>query len=303
MIRGIEDVRHRFTEKGIELTIPKFEQILSEEELIRLVPEFDGWIIGDDPATARVFAAGRGGRLKAAVKWGVGTDNVDFPGAKASGYNVKNTPGMFGEEVSDVAVAYLIGLARDLFVIDRGVRSGKWPKPVGASLTGKKVALAGFGNIGQSTARKLLALGLNVVVYDPYVADNQGLNIEQAVWPQGLEEADFIVLTCALNDATRHMLNADTLQMAKQGVMVVNVSRGPLIDETAIVEALKSGKVGAAALEVFETEPLAKDSALRDFERCVFGSHNGSNTREAVQRTSMRAIDLLFEQLEEASSD
>jgi len=303
MIGAIDSLREEFARRGAEVVCPKFRQTLSERELIDLVPGYDGWIIGDDPATAKVFAAGRAGKLQAAVKWGVGTDNVDFPGAKAAGFEVANTPGMFSEEVSDVAVAYLLGLARDLFVIDRGVRAGQWPKPSGSSLSGKVVALAGFGNIGRATARKLLAFGMKVIAYDPYFQPDPALDVENAAWPERLAEADFVVLTCALTESSRHMVNAETLARMKPDVRIINVGRGPLIDEQALLAALQSGHVASAALEVFEEEPLPEASPLRGFDRCIFGSHNSSNTKEAVHRTSLKAIEILFQQLEKANTE
>lgn len=297
MIGAIGSLESEFEKRRATVFCPRFTQILTVPELKAMVPQYDGWIIGDDPATAEVFAAGRAGRLKAAVKWGVGTDNVDFAGAADHGYEVKNTPGMFGEEVSDVALGYLLSLARELHVIDLGVRSGSWPKPSGLSLTGKTVALAGFGNIGRATARKLLAFGMRVIAYDPFFTPDPTLAVEHAEWPARLGEADFLVLTCALTPSSRHMLNAETVALLKPGIRIVNVGRGPLIHEAALVAALQSGHVHSAALDVFEEEPLAPQSPLREIDRCIFGSHNSSNTVEAVHRTSLRALELLFEKL------
>jgi len=297
MIGAIASLESEFHSLGATVFCPRFTQTLTVPELLELVPQYDGWIIGDDPATAEVFAAGRAGRLQAAVKWGVGTDNVDFAGAKASGYEVKNTPGMFGEEVSDVAMGYLLSLARELHVIDRGVRNGSWPKPSGLSLQGKTVALAGFGNIGRAAARKLLAFGMRVIAYDPFYQADPVLPVESASWPEQLGEADFVMLTCALTPSSRHMVNRHTLALLKPGARLVNVGRGPLIDEKALVEALENGQLHSAALDVFEEEPLPSESLLRRHERCLFGSHNSSNTREAVLRTSHKAIELLFENL------
>jgi D-3-phosphoglycerate dehydrogenase len=302
MIGAIASLQSEFEKRGSTVFCPRFTQTLTVPELLELVPRYEGWIIGDDPATAQVFAAGRGGRLRAAVKWGVGTDNVDFAGAAASGYEVKNTPGMFGEEVSDVAVGYMLSLARELHVIDRGVRAGAWPKPSGVSLAGKTVALAGFGNIGRATARKLLAFGLRVIAYDPFFKSDPALPVENAEWPARLGEADFLVLTCALTPSSRHMLNAETLAMLKPGTRIVNVGRGPLIHEAALVAALQSGHVHSAALDVFEEEPMPPESPLREFHSCVFGSHNSSNTVEAVHRTSLKAIQLLFQRLEKGET-
>ena len=134
---------------------------------MELVPQYDGWILGDDPATFRVFEAGRQGRLRGVVKWGVGVDNVDFQAAATFGIPVGHTPGMFGDEVADIAMAYVAGLARETYRIDRDVRGGGWPKPRGISLAGKIVALVGFGNIGRSIARRLIAAKMRVIAYDP----------------------------------------------------------------------------------------------------------------------------------------
>jgi D-3-phosphoglycerate dehydrogenase len=282
-------------EQGFELVPAKVTQTLSQDELVSLLPQYDGWIIGDDPATRRVFEAAKAGRLKAAVKWGIGVDNVDFAACKDLGIPIINTPQMFGAEVADVAVAYVIGLARQLFEIDRGVRSGSWPKPAGMSLGGKKVALVGYGDIGRATAKRLLACDMDVVAYDPGIDGDGGLaGVQRAAWPTRVEEADFIVFTCSLNERNRHMLNAEVLARCKPGVNVVNVARGPLIDEPALVAALQSGHVRAAALDVFEVEPLPADSPLRGIPQCVFGSHNGSNTRDAVRRASHEAMKRLF---------
>jgi len=281
--------------KGLKLHPAKTTQILSEEELIALLPDYDGWIIGDDPATRQVFEAAQAGRLTAAVKWGIGVDNVDFAACQELGIPIINTPNMFGNEVADMATAFVIGLARQLFQIDRGVRAGDWIKPAGISLTGRRVGVVGLGDIGRNTATRLQALGMDVVAYDPGVNDAGIPGLTRASWPEQVETLDFIVITCALNVHNTHMLNADVLAQARDGVRVVNVARGPLIDEAALTAALISGKVHSAALDVFEVEPLPADSALRNLpdgitERCIFGTHNGSNSVDGVIRASHEAI-------------
>jgi D-3-phosphoglycerate dehydrogenase / 2-oxoglutarate reductase len=296
MLRMIESFRPLFARHGVEITTPEVVQILTVEQLNELVPYHDGWIIGDDPATREVFTAGKAGKLRAAVKWGIGVDNVDFAACKDLNIPITNTPYMFGAEVADVAIGYVIALARHTFEIDRGVRAGQWPKPRGMSLAGKTVALVGLGDIGRNTAKRLLAADMRVIGYDPFAPAAPGLEaVERATWPAKLEEADFIVLNCALTASSRHMLNAQTLQGVKQGVRVVNVGRGPLIEERALEQALANGRVYSAALDVFEDEPLPMTSPLRSHPRCVFGSHNASNTEDAVIRTSEIAIHKLME--------
>jgi D-3-phosphoglycerate dehydrogenase len=296
MLRMIDSFRELFHAKGVKLTCPNVVQTLSVADLKELVPQHDGWIIGDDPATREVFEAGRAGRLRAAVKWGIGVDNVDFAACKDLGIPIINTPNMFGAEVADIAVGYVIALARETFLIDRGVRQGDWPKPRGISLAGKTVALLGFGDIGRSTAKRLLAADMKIIAYDPGFAPAEGLDtVQSAKWPDRVAEADFIVITCALTPSSRHMVNATTLAHAKAGVRVINVARGPIVDEAALISALESGHVHSAALDVFEIEPLPIDSPLRKHPRCVFGSHNASNTQDAVIRTSELAARKIFE--------
>lgn len=299
MLGKIDDFRYLFDQKQVDMFCPAVVQTLSEEELVRLVPQFDGWIIGDDPATRRVFEAGKKGVLKAAVKWGVGVDNVDFAAANDLAIPVTNTPNMFGGEVGDVAMSYVTALARETFLIDREVRAGRWPKPNGISLAGKTLGLVGLGDIGKATARRALAADMKVIAYDPIARPSSETDaVALAIWPERLDECDFIVLTCSLNEANRHMLNAGVFARVKKGVRIVNVARGGLISERDLIDALGNGTAHSAALDVFETEPLPMSSPLRKFERCIFGSHNGSNTADAVMRTSERAIGLLFGFLE-----
>jgi len=296
MLKQIQEFRHLFISRNIDLITPNVIQTLSEEELIAIVPEVDGWIIGDDPATRKVFEAGRSGNLKAAVKWGVGIDNVDFKACKDLNIPISNTPKMFGDEVADLAIAYFLALARQTHYIDREVRLGNWIKPAGISLKGKTVAVVGLGDIGQATVRRLKGFEVLINAYDPFTehsANDLGIS-EIMPFPEKISDADFLILTCALTESNMNMINSNTLGLMKDGVSIINVSRGALINELDLIESLKSGKVRSVALDVYESEPLDLNNGLREFDQCIFGSHNGSNTYDAVTRASLRSIDLLF---------
>lgn len=299
MLGMIDEFRPIFNDKNIELLTPNVVQTLSEDKLMEILPTVDGWIIGDDPATRKVFEAGKKGKLKAAVKWGVGVDNVDFEACKDIGIPISNTPNMFGAEVATVAVGYLIGLARQTFFIDREVRNKQWPKPPGMSLAGKRVALLGFGDIGRATASRLKAFGLHINIYDPYAKlnDQDQLDYNFETWPNKLSESDFVVITCALNKDTLRIINKESIGQMKKGVRIVNVSRGPIIDEEELINGLKKGHIHSVALDVFENEPLSGTSVLRDFDKCILGTHNGSNTIEGVRRASYEATSILFNYL------
>lgn len=297
MLKQIERFVEVFDRQNMEITTPKVVQTLSVDELLAIVPEHDGWIIGDDPATSTVFEAGKSGRLKAAVKWGIGTDNVDFEACSRLGIPITNTPSMFGAEVADLAMCYLLGLARDAFYIDREIRGGHWPKPAGVSLTSKTLGIVGLGDIGKNVAKRAHAHDLKVIGWDPFAAEVPSYIERQKSWPAGVERCDFVVLCCALTDETHHLINDKTLANFKTSAKLINVSRGPLIDERALLNALDLGQLCAAALDVFETEPLEAQHSIRNYPRCILGSHNGSNTIEGVERASLRAIELLAESL------
>ena len=305
MIKQSEKYSELYKNHNIQITIPKFTQTLSEDELCELLPKFDGWIIGDDPATRRVFEAGLKGKLKAAVKWGVGVDNVDFEACKDLNIPITNIPGVFGEEVSDVALGYLLCLTRKLHLINLENMKGNWFKPPGRSLTNKKVCLVGFGDIGRCTARKLLAFNMKVYVSDPgfekvdnvinckynsdLKIDDKLKDVEISNLDMSLKNADYVIITCSLNKNTFQLINKEKILLTNKGVIIINVARGPIINESDLVELLNNGHVHSVGLDVFEKEPLVNKNLL-NFNQNLYGSHNGSNTIEAVNKTSKIAI-------------
>lgn len=307
MLKQFDRYKQIALDNGLDIFCAPVTQIMTEEELIELVPQYDGWIIGDDPATRKVFEAGIKGNLKAAVKWGVGVDNVDFEACKDLNIPITNIPGVFGEEVSDVGIGFLLGLSRKLFEIDVGVKKGQWNKPCGTSLTGKKVCLIGFGDIGRCSARKLLAFNVDVYVSDPGFKQLENGTIECVYNPElkvdkelhkvhmtTLEKAskdcDYIFVTCALNKHTHHLINKQVILNAKKGVKIINVARGPVVCEKDVIELLKKKHIDSVAFDVFEVEPLGPENLLRKFPQNIFGTHNGSNTIEGVDKTSHIAI-------------
>lgn len=306
MIKRIANYDHILKNNGIEYFCPTFTQVMTEDELVALLPNYDGWIIGDDPATRRVFEAGVKGNLRAAVKWGVGVDNVDFQACKDLNIPITNIPNVFGEEVSDVAIGMMLNLTRRLHEIDTATKNNQWYKPAGNSLSDKKVCLIGFGDIGRSTARKLLAFNLDVYVSDPGFEQVDGKilckynsniivppsiqNVTICSLDEALDKADFIFITCALNKHTHHLVDKQNILKCKKGVIIINVARGSVVKEDDVVELLKTDYIKSVGFDVFEVEPLPKESKLRDFKQNFYGSHNGSNTIEGVDKTSHIAI-------------
>jgi D-3-phosphoglycerate dehydrogenase len=287
---------------GVDVELPTVVQQLSEEQLIDVIGDYDGVIAGDDPFTAAVIESA--GKLRVISKWGVGIDNIDADAAARRGVRVTNTPGVFGDEVANVAVGYLVMLARRLHIIDRLVREGQWPKLEGVSLTDATLGVIGAGSIGSALVVRTLALGMHVAatdILDERLRAVEALGAEALDLDMLLARSRFVVVACPLTADNRHMIGERELSLMPAGGFLVNVSRGALVSEAALADALEREHLAGAALDVYEVEPLPVDSRLREYEACILGSHNASNAREAVLRTSERAVRNLIDALSESS--
>lgn len=313
MINRIEEYKTLIEKYNFKIEIPEFQQIMKEDDLYKIIGNYDGWIIGDDPASKKVFEQGKKNKLKAAIKWGVGTDNVDFKACNDLNIPITNIPQVFGEEVSDIAIGYLLCLTRKLHLINDGHKNIEWLKPIGETLVGKKVCLLGFGDIGRCIARKLLAFNLDVWVSDPafpkssidelkksgYNTHNIQINLEILEkcnfddLNKCLECSNFVICCCPLNKHTFHLINKEKILLCKKGVKIINVGRGSVICEKDICDLLDCGFIDSVGFDVFEEEPLSKENNLRNYKQNIFGSHNGSNTIEAVDKVSKIALEKL----------
>ena len=294
-----EPFRPRLEALGIECVLPTVLQQLSEADLVPIIGGFDGMIAGDDHLTARALSEAR--RMRIISKWGIGTDGIDLTAAQRLGIRVTNTPAVFGDDVADVAAGYLVMLARRLHTIDAAVKAGGWLKYRGTALSATTLGIFGLGSIGRAVAQRGFGFGMRVIGYDmsPHSAQlAAGLGVQTVARVDDLFGAvDFIMLCAPATPETRHVVCGETLGLMPEGSFVVNVSRGSLVDEDALADALESGRISAAALDVFEEEPLPLQSRLRAFEQCIFGSHNGSNTEQGVLRASQMAVENLIQGL------
>jgi D-3-phosphoglycerate dehydrogenase len=289
-----------FTDRGIAIGLPPVAQHVARTDLERLLPECDGIIAGDEPLDRELLSTAVP-RLRVISRWGVGVDNVDLEAAPELGIEVRNTPAVFAEEVADVVIGYMVMLARRLHLIDEAVRAGEWPKPQGVSLAGRTLGIIGLGAIGRAVARRGMAMGMSVVGIDLSPAA-EAAALEHGIQLTGLDEvfaeADVLSLCLPMTPANRHLANADRLGLMKPGSFVINTARGQVVDESALIAELQAGRLGGAALDVFEDEPLPPESRLRFLPNVILGSHNASNTAEAVSRVNRLAIDNLLAVLE-----
>lgn len=296
MQRELPRHRERIEKLGYELIAPELagRQQFTAAELLEFGDRLVGIIAGDDQLDEQFFAGAS--KLKTVIRWGIGMDSVDHEAAREHGVTVRNTPGVFGHEVADSAFGYILNLARGHIGVDAAVRRGEWPKVEGTTLAGTQLGIVGFGSIGRKIARRGTGFGMNVVAYDPMV-DPAASGVTIVDLGALLATSRFIVLACPLTPETFHLINAERLALVRPDAYLVNVARGPVVLEKDLIEALRSGRLAGAALDVFEAEPLPLDSELRTLSNVILGAHNGSNTREGVARASATAVDFLLEEL------
>uniref|UniRef100_A0A0E0LVE6 D-3-phosphoglycerate dehydrogenase n=1 Tax=Oryza punctata TaxID=4537 RepID=A0A0E0LVE6_ORYPU len=260
---------------------------MSPAELLAKVAQFDALIVrSGTKVTREVLEAGRG-RLRVVGRAGVGIDNVDLQAATEAGCLVVNAPTANTVAAAEHGIALLASMARNVSQADAALKAGKWQrtKYVGVSLVGKTLAVMGFGKVGSEVARRAKGLGMHVIAHDPYApADRaRAIGAELVSFDEAIGRADFISLHMPLTPATSKVFNDESFAKMKNGVRIINVARGGVIDEDALVRALDSGKVAQAALDVFTEEPPAKDSKLVLHENVTVTPHLGASTVEAQE--------------------
>jgi len=273
---------------------------LSPDELKSVVGGYDGLAVRSSTrVTAPVMDAALP-RLKVIGRAGIGVDTIDVPAASARGIVVMNTP--FGNSITTAehAIAMLFALAREIPEADRSTQSGKWEKSrfMGVELAGKTLGLIGCGNIGSIVADRAHGLKMKVVAYDPYLSPERAveLGVDKVELDELLARADFITLHTPLTDQTRGILSRDALAKTRKGVRIVNCARGGLIDEAALKDALESGHVAGAALDVFAEEP-AKDNPLFGTRGLICTPHLGASTTEAQVNVAIQIAEQMSDYL------
>lgn len=227
---------------------------------------------------------------------GVGLDNIDLEAAKERGLKVLNTPGATAISVAELTLGLILGCLRAIPYLDRALRTGRWEKKrKGIELYGKTVGIIGLGRIGSEVAKRLQAFGAKVLAYDPYAKDSpwaKRVDLETL-----LRNADIITLHVPLTPETRHLINADQIRQMKNGAILINTARGGIVDEQALYDALVSGKLRAAALDVYETEPLPEDHPLRSLDQAILTPHTGAQTEEGQIRAAVELADRILQEL------
>ncbi|MCS7166871.1 MAG: phosphoglycerate dehydrogenase [Gemmatales bacterium] len=272
---------------------------LKGEELRRALQRADGMIVRSGTrVTADLLE--QPGQLRAIVRAGVGVDNIDVAAATRRGIVVMNTPGGNTVSTAEHTWALILSLVRHVPAADASVRAGKWERQrfIGMQLAGKTLGVVGVGRIGREVARRALAFDMKVLAYDPFLTAERAaqLGIEPAPSLHALlPHCDIVTLHVPLTDQTRQLLGAREISLMKRGAYLINCARGGVVDETALVEALQSGQLAGAALDVFAEEPPAPDSPLLNLPNVVLTPHLGASTVEAQTSVACEAAQLLID--------
>ncbi|MEZ5907696.1 MAG: phosphoglycerate dehydrogenase [Hyphomicrobiaceae bacterium] len=285
-----------FRDRGLEVDI---KVGLDKAELERIIKDYDGLAVRSaTKVTEKVIQAAE--RLKVVGRAGIGVDNIDVKAATAKGIIVMNTP--FGNSITTAehAISLILALARDIPAADRSTQAGKWEKSrfMGVEITGKTLGIIGCGNIGSIVADRAQGLKMKVIAFDPFLSAERAveLGVEKVALDDLFRRSDFITLHTPMTDKTRNIIDARALSLMKKGVRIVNCARGGLVVEAALKDALDSGQVAGAALDVFEVEP-AKENALFGSDKVVCTPHLGAATTEAQENVALQVAEQMSDYL------
>lgn len=270
------------------------------EQVISLIGDVDAVAVrSETKITAAVMAAAP--NLKVIGRAGVGVDNIDIEAATERGIIVMNTPGGNTIATAELTFTHMLCGTRPVAQASAAMREGRWDRKLfsGNELNGKTLGICGLGRIGAEVAKRSLAFDMDVLAYDPFLTEGRAdtLGVRKVELDEVFANADYITVHMPLTDATKHMIDAAAFAKMKDGVRIFNVARGGIIDETALAAAVKSGKVAAAGLDVYEEEPLAGDSELRKLETVVTTPHLGASTKEAQESVGIEIAEQIADAL------
>ena len=266
---------------------------LNKEELLAIMPEYDALIIrSGTQADADLLAAGK--KLKVVGRAGIGVDNIDISAATVQGIVVMNTPGSNSVATAEQTMTLMLAISRHTVPAHNSLAAGEWNRSqyAGVELYGKVLGIVGFGRIGRLVAERAKAFGMTVLAHDPYVKaeDAATLGVPMVNLERLYSQADYLTLHTAVTPKTTRMINYPAIKKMKKEVIIINVARGKLIDETALAEALQEGHVKAAALDVYSSEPPAGDNPLLNLPNVLHTPHLGASTVEAQRNVATQIV-------------
>lgn len=289
-----------FTNRGYEIAEnPYYGKILDEDELCEVLKDVDGCLIGLEEMTEKVYRSAP--KLVVAQKMGIGVDNMAISAAAAHNVAVTNVPAATTQSVADLTFGLLLGISKKIVYTNRRVMSGMWPMDFSNDVYGKTIGIIGFGRIGQAVAKRAKGFDMKVLAFDfiPNHAAAEQLGVELVERLEDmLPRCDYVTLHVPKTPETIDLMNSERLAMMPDGSYLINASRGGVVNEDALYEALQSGKLAGAACDVLNVEPPAKRPKLFDCENFVITSHSGGNSIEAAELIARTAAENIMAVIE-----
>jgi len=303
MIPEVERFRNIFEENGIEIIIAEVKERLCEDELLQYTKEIDGVICGDDKFTGKVISSSP--RLKVISKWGTGIDSIDVSECEKHGIKIFRTTNAFSEPVADTVWGSILCFARQIIWMDREIKGLKWKKLTLRALNECVLGIVGVGDCGKAVARRAKAFGTRLMGNDIKQIPEKFIEetgISMVSPKQLLEESDYISINTDLNPSSYHLMAKEQFSAMKRTAVLINTSRGDVVDEKALIEALDKGLIYGAALDVFEEEPIRPDNPLLKMSNVILSPHNANSSPVAREKVHVNTINNLIKNLKEEES-
>ena len=291
MIQAIGDYKKIFKKYNISYDVIKTKQSLKKKQLVKFIDKYDGIICGDDEINKTVLDKAK--KLKVISKWGTGLDSINVQYAKRKGIKVFNTPNAFSNSVSQLTWGFILNLSRNIFETHRQIQKGYWPKISGHLLKNKYLGVIGLGKIGLKIIENGQGFGMKVLGNDIRKINDRKLRkyrIKKISKFSLLKKADIIILCVNLNKTSYRLIDFEEFKYIKKNSIIINVSRGSVINEMALIKALKNKKILGAGIDVFENEPLKSKNKLLKFKNCILSSHNAFNTIDEVKKVNNNSV-------------
>lgn len=295
----LEWEKYKHLLKDYEIIMPPVLERFEEEKMMEILsPDIEGIICGDDRITEKVIDNASG--LKVIVKWGTGIDSIDKKYSESKGIRVLNTPDAFITPVTESTLGLMLSIVRRIDENNRLMHGGKWEKIRAFTLYELTIGIIGYGRIGSRVAEKLSHFTDNILWHD--VKPDNELNPSGGIFrgtrclmDELIRKSDIISIHCDLNPTSFHLISEEQILQMKDGVIIINTARGPVLNERDIEKHLESGKIGHVGLDVFETEPLPDDSYLRNSDKCILLSHSTNSSPLHWDRVHLNSIRMLKE--------
>ena len=274
--------------KNIDFNFVKIPQALNSKELSKKITGYDGLICGDDEVDENVVK--NANKLKVISKWGTGIDSIKKELCLKNGIKVCNTPNAFTDSVAQLALSYILAFSKNIFEIHHNIKNKKkWPKTSSVLSKNQIVGIIGLGKIGSKLANFCNKVGFKILFNDIKKIKAKK-NFFRTSLKNLMIKSDYICVCCDLNNSSKYLLNSKNLKLMKKTAALINVARGPIIKEHALVQFLRKNKTFKVALDVFEQEPLKKNSPLRKYDNVILSSHNAFNSRELVEKVNRNSL-------------